>query len=325
MMNPLLVQLELRYSRLKEIRDSFPDLEGLPLNPQIMERLGIDFSPMDLDTGATSNSVTAYFLPRKSVPNCRDVRKKIGDEMLEMGQQRLDKILDEWHEEDCKRSILNRFFPTELWGTYESYAHGGIGNSYSKICKYANSDSWNLSVDKSKIADLYYSFIVESLILMDGEAGFVTGVQRTYDNKSRCHGMRRVNVPYLHEQLPSINEVAAVVEDIMHAMNEQRERLSKMDNHSSPRPFDLIIPKLVQLIDNRGYCRVLWAYFDGSRLKVQFTELLDFSQLAVLHPPEKSYMEVIDVSKYYATMDRFLMWAWPIAQGETEDNSILNM
>lgn len=74
---------------------------------------------------------------------------------------------------------------------------------------------------------------------------------------------------------------------------------------------------MVRLIDQVGYYRLLYAYFDGSRLKVQFTRVLDFSGMAVEPPAGKNYLDIINLPKYYDTMDKVLKWAWPVVQGDT--------
>lgn len=79
---------------------------------------------------------------------------------------------------------------------------------------------------------------------------------------------------------------------------------------------------MVRLYDLYGHCRLLYAYFDGSRLKVQFTEVLDFTPLAVEPPPEKNYLDIIDLGKYYDTMDKLLKWAWPVVRGDTSQGGL---
>lgn len=81
---------------------------------------------------------------------------------------------------------------------------------------------------------------------------------------------------------------------------------------------------MVRLWDFYGHCRLLYAYFDGSKLKVQFTEVLDFARFAVEPPPEMNYLDIIDLSEYYDTMDKMLKWAWPVVQGDTSKRRLEN-
>lgn len=115
-MKTLHLQLEDRYSRLKEIRETLWNLESEALPSEMIERLGIDFYPLDVNTGATSDSVTPYFLPRVSFPSCRDLRAdgelkdptKLKDAIIRQGRNR-GPYAD--FEKSC---ILHRFFPSCL-------------------------------------------------------------------------------------------------------------------------------------------------------------------------------------------------------------------
>ncbi|KAJ5710999.1 hypothetical protein N7488_005155 [Penicillium malachiteum] len=98
-----------------------------------------------------------------------------------------------------------------------------------------------------------------------------------------------------------------------------------MAQGESPTTFHQMIPIFVQIEDSKGYCHLLSAYFDGLRLKIQFTQLLDFTAVAVVPPADKSYLEVIDLQSYYDTMDRLLKWAWEIVQGDTRVERLTNI
>ncbi|KAJ6114744.1 hypothetical protein N7486_000522 [Penicillium sp. IBT 16267x] len=116
-MKPLYVQLKDRYARLKEIRESLWSLEIETLPSEMIEQLDIDFCPLDINTGATSDSVTPYFLPRVSFPSCRDLRSegRLKDQMIDEGQDRDPRAAFE-------SSVLNRFFPTCLELSQKYYA-----------------------------------------------------------------------------------------------------------------------------------------------------------------------------------------------------------
>lgn len=70
-----------------------------------------------------------------------------------------------------------------------------------------------------------------------------------------------------------------------------------------------------------GRFRVFYAYFDG-RLKIQYTETLNFGVFAVQPPPDKDYLDVIDLPKYHGMIDTMLKWAWPIIQGDTSKDKL---
>ncbi|KAJ5672379.1 hypothetical protein N7507_001506 [Penicillium longicatenatum] len=103
-MKPLNVQLKDRYSRLKEIRESLWNLKIEAFPSEMIERLGIDFCRLDINTGATSPLVTPYFLPRISFPSCRDMKSDgLKDPMIEEGRDRDPAI-------KFNPSVTHRFF-----------------------------------------------------------------------------------------------------------------------------------------------------------------------------------------------------------------------
>lgn len=72
----------------------------------------------------------------------------------------------------------------------------------------------------------------------------------------------------------------------------------------------------------RGHYRLLYAYFDGSRLKVNFTETQGFSKFAVEPPAGMNYLDSIDLSEYYDKVDKVIKWAWPVVQGDTSQEAL---
>lgn len=79
---------------------------------------------------------------------------------------------------------------------------------------------------------------------------------------------------------------------------------------------------MLRVYDLHGHCRLLYAYFDGRRVKVQFTGVLDFSRMAVEAPSGTNLLDLIDLSEYYDTMDKLLKWAWPVLQGDTSQEGL---
>lgn len=118
-MIPLYLQLENRYRVLEEIRQSLWNLEGEVLTDQMIERLSIDFHHLDINTGATSDLVTPYFLPRTSFPSCREMSGDLKDELLAQGQDKDSDV-----EEEGSMNFLTIFFPACLELTYRYYACG---------------------------------------------------------------------------------------------------------------------------------------------------------------------------------------------------------
>lgn len=111
------------------------------------------------------------------------------------------------------------------------------------------------------------------------------------------HGIADVMLLNCHEGLLSISGMVAVVDEILDAMRAQRNKLRTMTdkqsltvlNHKIPgcrfdahfinKITNYAIYRMVRLWDPCGHCRLLYAYFDVNRSKVQFTEVLDLDNL----------------------------------------------
>lgn len=111
-MIPLYLQLENRYHDLERIREFLWNLEGEVLSNQMIRQLPIDFHHLDIDTGATSDLVTPYFLPRASFPSCREMTGDMKDWMLAAGQ--------DGHRDGFSRTTW--LFPSNLWLALLCYA-----------------------------------------------------------------------------------------------------------------------------------------------------------------------------------------------------------
>lgn len=111
-MIPLYFQLENRYHDLEQIRESLWNLEGEVLTDQMIGQLPIDFHHLDIDTGATSDPVTPYFLPRASFPSCREMTGEMKDTMLGAGQ--------DGHRKGFHRNTW--LFPANLYLALRCYA-----------------------------------------------------------------------------------------------------------------------------------------------------------------------------------------------------------
>src|SRR4051794_22592322 len=76
-MRPLECRLKDRFSTLKDIHGELTSLETEDIPQRMLQDLGIEFNPLDIDTGATHPSVMPFFLPRKDFPSCRDMKREI--------------------------------------------------------------------------------------------------------------------------------------------------------------------------------------------------------------------------------------------------------
>ncbi|PLB51022.1 hypothetical protein P170DRAFT_509069 [Aspergillus steynii IBT 23096] len=332
-MLPLHLRLENRYQDLAEIRESLWNLNGEDLTDDMAKLLRINFHHLDIDTGATSESVTPYFLPRKSFPSCRDTSGDLKDVLLDEGQNPENGKLD---------------IPTCLTLTLHNYACGMNSErethiSYTKVVPYG----WvkETSPDPEHLEPrprhfykpwLGYRYAPDTSVYQDelkrrNYRAPVPGmpykrVLRLGDLipsfLSLSHGMTEYDVHFCHDKLPSISEVLAAVDEILHSMRSQRDELQNKEFKQGSTAFNHILPRLILLRDSRGHRRLLYAYFDGSRLNVQFTELLHFEQFAVTPPPGTAYRDFINLSLYHDMIDQLLKWAWPVVQGDTSESCL---
>lgn len=126
-MLPLYIQLNDRYGRLKDIRESLWNLGVEAFPPEMIERLSIDFCSLDVNTGTATDLDTLYFLPRLSFPNCRDFKSDgLEDPMISEGRNR-----DSGMEYDS--SFINVWFPTCVRLTERFYATELKRNLYDRI------------------------------------------------------------------------------------------------------------------------------------------------------------------------------------------------
>lgn len=163
---------------------------------------------------------------------------------------------------------------------------------------------------------------------------------KTFSPEPPSHAMTEITVRHCHEPIPSISEVVAIMDEIIHSMRTQQKSLRVMPHGESPKTFhhilpvcnyhidraneitDYIIQRMIRIVDYYGKWRTLYAYFDGSRRKVQYTELVDFAPFAVRPPPGIDYLDLIDSSQYYDKLDKILKWTWPVTQGDTGNEGL---
>lgn len=117
-MRPLYAQLEDRYRQLKQLSESFLCLDGEVIPDEMRESLNIDFHHLDIHTGATSTSVTPYFLPRVSFPSCRDMKGDLKDEVINLAQER-SRTKSQWMR---SYTLIEYIFPDGLEMTADNYA-----------------------------------------------------------------------------------------------------------------------------------------------------------------------------------------------------------
>jgi len=68
---------------------------------------------------------------------------------------------------------------------------------------------------------------------------------------------------------------------------------------------------LLIVFDEYGNSRVLTGYFDR-RLHIQFSNILDFKEYAMVPPDGAPYLDSIDKNKFYDMINMLLKWSWPI-------------
>lgn len=84
--------------------------------------------------------------------------------------------------------------------------------------------------------------------------------------------------------------------------------------------------RLIIALDKQCHARVLYAFFDDEKLKIQFTSVLDFEKFNFDHfrrtrhlSPGIKYIESMDWSKYQDMVDNLLKWMWPVIQGDSSE------
>lgn len=88
-----------RSTRLKKILRTLKKSKGRFLLDAKLKDLGIEFNQLDLDSGATSPSVTHYFSPRSDFPSILDIQRDLRKEdkfLVRMKKAREKNVSSEW-------------------------------------------------------------------------------------------------------------------------------------------------------------------------------------------------------------------------------------
>ena len=75
---------------------------------------------------------------------------------------------------------------------------------------------------------------------------------------------------------------------------------------------------MIIAVDKACSVRVLYAYFDGEKLKVQFTPTVKFEEMVMIPPPGVKYLDHVDLDEYRRKMDLVLKWVWPVIKGDSQ-------
>lgn len=81
-------------------------------------------------------------------------------------------------------------------------------------------------------------------------------------------------------------------------------------------PPDMQVFGWIAVPSRRFSARVLYAYFDDKRLRVQYTEPLGFEQLAMRPEPGVTLMESIDWDEHWKKIDTLVRWSRPMIRGD---------
>jgi hypothetical protein len=86
------------------------------------------------------------------------------------------------------------------------------------------------------------------------------------------------------------------------------------------------VQRLIIALDKHCHARVLYAYFDDEKLKIQFTSALNFEQFDSNRFERTKhltlgikYTESMDWSKYQDMVDTLLKWTWPVVQKDSNE------
>lgn len=74
--------------------------------------------------------------------------------------------------------------------------------------------------------------------------------------------------------------------------------------------------RIIILLSPSFSARVLYAYFDDERLRVQFTEPITFEQLSGRGFSGVMTQDSIDWDEHWTNLDILRRWSWPLIQGD---------
>ncbi|CAG8318576.1 unnamed protein product [Penicillium nalgiovense] len=100
-----------------------------------------------------------------------------------------------------------------------------------------------------------------------------------------------------HDVLPSVGELIVLVRWMLSGFKNHKHQFGRYHRHERPQ---LDFPTMVISFLPDARVRVLHGYFDEGRLKVAYTQALNF-----------------DAEDYADKMDGLLQWAWPLPDGDT--------
>ncbi|KAJ5080843.1 hypothetical protein N7456_013553 [Penicillium angulare] len=352
-MKPLYRQLKDRHKKLSHIHDHLGHFESDELTDGILAHLGIDLSPMEMGTGMTSTSIIPYFIPRADFPSSDDILRMSLDI-----RRRYDCILEHGHILDRRRSDSQEeleedtqsertLFPIKLIDTFFNYMHSfdparksfwrlGWRSCYGWMRHIPGPDSPRHCSHRGKIehSQCDSSGIGQNICRREQSIKLHPELSDAeYDSNKEdsipvtfrtcaSHGAHWATISKIGKRRPFVMEVLFLIDWILYGMETQIKELSELPDGGKVENFNHILPRLAVFFDDEGLARVIYAYFDG-KLKVQFTEALDFSGLEKTPPPGGMYKDVLEQSKYHEKMDMLLKWAWPIVQGDTSKENLL--
>ncbi|KAJ6031226.1 hypothetical protein N7540_001958 [Penicillium herquei] len=314
---PLEYHLEIRCDRLNAMCNSLWALTTEDIPQEMLQDLGIEFNPMDIHTGDTNPSVTRHFLPRVDFPSCRDMNGRFEDPMWKIkssswlgeGLPVLGKKTQHLHELLPKALIANAFLlqSAQRFHWIESkYRFPFIGTD--------GLHDFRVKLNYENDSNSHFEDYIDEAIWQRGVWDLRMDLDGPEFQKPICanHGVMVVHIRQPLFERPSVTEVILLLGSIMDGTACQIEGLKLPTDPPIRDRVKLykILPRMI-IAYNRGQVRILYAYFDDGKLRVQYTPLVSFKQFEVIPPSGVRYADMINWSEYQDNMDILIKWFWP--------------
>ncbi|CAI7647238.1 unnamed protein product [Penicillium glandicola] len=234
----------------------------------------IDIHPMDFYTGDTDPSLIQYFTPDTKTDfqianTTLDPENPVDDPFTWVRGLKINKD----------------FIPVEM--------HHQLHEAFSKYLRKSPNGNmppiyWDpvpMHEDQSLFdSSDRHGFTIESgAVNADGKNAHRLVVMKSND----CY----------HDILPSVGELIVLVRWMLSGIQNHKHQFGRYFRHERPQ---LDFPTMVISFLPDARVRVLHGYFDDGRLKVAYTQALNF-----------------DAEDYADKMDVLLQWAWPFTDGDT--------
>ncbi|KAJ5164889.1 uncharacterized protein N7500_006719 [Penicillium coprophilum] len=234
----------------------------------------IDIHPMDFWTGDTDSSLIQFFTPDT------DTTFKLANTALDP-EDPLDDPFTWAREMKDDQDFIPKEMHHQLHRAFSNYLRKSPGGNkppiFWKLASMGDEDGLFNSNDR-------HGFTIErGAISADGKTAHQLVVMKSDD----CY----------HDILPSVGELIVLVRWMLSGFKNHKHQFGRYHRHERSQ---LEFPTMIISFLPDARVRVLHGYYDNGRLKVAYTQALNF-----------------DADDYVEKMDVLLQWAWPFTEGDT--------